>query len=225
MLNECVLTETLADLGYERVKPLVYKICGRGGILEHFLKLTVWGPEREFLAVDFSFRERHAQDFGIECVRLYGGDIYGALQYDQEVGCSMSFSLGRWVGWKPRGSLRLTTTSMDTISTVIESSLQERVVPIIRELNDQAQLLSVLVRDSEPFRWAYVNGAIRAAQIVFLASDKMVHWQDIELLLAPFKRQIWANLGKGKDPDSFVNDVRVHYHMTRDPDRGTDAHR
>jgi hypothetical protein len=211
MLHEGALAEALAGLGYKCVQPFVYKAFSAGGLIQHYLYFTVWGTGNEFLSGDFGFRECQAQNFGIECVRLYGGAVYGALQYDPEVDCSMTYSLGKLAAWGPRSSFNLAETPIETIVARVTSSVQKWVVPLIRELDDESKLLSVLVHDSEPCRWVYINGAIRAAQIIFLASRQMIAWDKIELSLAPFKKEIWANLGKGKNPDGFLSDVRAHF--------------
>jgi hypothetical protein len=95
------------------------------------------------------------------------------------------------------------------------SSLAERVgddvrqflLPVISGVTDQRTLFSLLLQDAEPCPWYRVNGAIRVAQVAYLASRLGIDAAQIIEVLQPLTLQVKAGLAGDKTPASYIEAV------------------
>ena len=203
MLNEDLITDSLADVGYRRIKQRVYKACWSTPDIDHFLYICLWGTPKEFLSADFGVRNEGAEAFSIKSLVAYGSDLYRLLRHDAHTDCSMRFSLGKLGAWGSRWSLYLPEMSMAALSEKIKADVQERLIPVIRGVTSLDRLLSLLLDDAEPCPWVRINGAIRAAQIAYVARRLDKGPAEIRAMLKPHERQIVANLGRGAEDSAL----------------------
>lgn len=207
MVKEQSISGAMEDLKYVRVKRLVYRASWSTAEVEHFLYFQNWGNLKEFLAADFGFRNVGAENFGIECVRTYGGELYRILEHDPHTDCTMRFCLGKLTEWGPRSSLRIQEMPMTSLAEKIGLDVRERLVPIIHNVTSAGTLLSLLVEDVEPCPWYRVNGAIRAAQIVYLARRLGIGVDEIAEMLRPYEKILATSLPNGVKPGSYVDAI------------------
>ena len=217
MFKESLITDALANLKYVRLKHLTYRASWSTSDVEHFLYFSRWGTPKNFLTAYFGLRNAGAEEFGIECIRAYGGDLYRILKHDARVDCTMTFSLGNLAGWSPRWSLYIPKIpthngvipeiSMASLGEKIRIDVRECLFPIIHDVTSLDRLLSLLLKDVEPCRWFRVNGAIRAAQIAYLARRLGLGTAEITSMLKPFEKELRASLVRGPNPASYINDV------------------
>lgn len=207
MLNEDALTGALSGLEYRRIKRRVYRATWSPPDVGHFLYVSLYGRPKEFLTVDFGIRNDGAQAFGVECVRAYGGPLYQLLRHDERVDCFMRFSLARLADWGSRTSLYLPGMSEALLLEKITTDIRGRLFPLIRGVVSTARLLTFLLKDAEPCRWMYVNAAMRAGQVAYLARMLGMQRGDTEAMLRPLEQEMKACLARGMDPASYVTSV------------------
>ena len=203
--------DALKQHGYTRVKPSVYQWeLGKPSTIEHFLFTSIWGGPDRYLNLDFGIRYRPAEDFAIDCIRKFGGPTYGTLRDDPNSDCKMRFPLGKLADWGARWSLSQRSLSSEQVRDRLCADVGKYLVPIVLRVSNLPAFLEVLERNDEDTSWVHVNGAIRAAQIIYLSSGIGTSQWDILDRLRPFKGRIGANLQKHEDTDRFLDDV-IHY--------------
>jgi len=208
MLKEKAITLGLKELGYIRCKRFIYKAGWSVPDVEHYLYFSMYGSPREFLAGDFGLRNEAAQSFGIKCVRAYGGAIYQFGAQDEPIQCYMRFPLGKIAGWNPRWSLTLSTQPESALVNLIKGAVRDELFPVIRDVTNLGQLLSLLERDEEPVRWVHVNGAMRVAQIAYLARVLGMGTVEIRSMLRHRENEVFAHLkGATMDCTSYIERV------------------
>jgi hypothetical protein len=208
VLTEKSIAAGLREIGYARAKPLVYKATWSAPEVEHFLFFTLYGTPKEFLAGDFGVRNCNAQAFGVRCAQAYGGEAYRLVGQEEGQRCYMRFPLGKLAGWKPRWSLTVSTAPEEASIETIKGAIRDKLFPLIRDVTSVDRLMSLLAVDDEPVRWLHVNGAMRAAQIAYLARELGVATADIRSMLRPREIEVSAHLAGGKlDPASYIDRV------------------
>lgn len=210
MLKESVITNAVAELKYERIKRFTYRAIWSTSDVEHLLFFSLWGTPKNFLAADFGVRNKSAEAFGTECVHAFGGPIYQLMKNDEETDCFMKFSLGKLARWEPRSSLKVREVSGTELTDKIKTDVHYRLVPLISRITSLDDLLSLLLKDAEPFSWMYVNSAIRVAQIVYLSRVLGMDLGEIRVSLRPFGRELVSSIPKGADPASYIDRVLEH---------------
>jgi hypothetical protein len=207
MLEETRIETTLKELGYRRLKRFFYRGGWSNSDVEHFLYLSVYGKPKDFLTADFGLRNEPAQTFAFNSLRTYGGDIYQLKAQDLDRHWSMRFSLGHLAKWRPRVSLHIPAASAAALAEKIKADIQVYLFPIIRGIIDTNGLLHFLLSDVDSYSWAYSNGALRAAMIVYLAAQDGMNSTQIRAMLAPYSKQISFGLVKASDPALFLDRV------------------
>jgi hypothetical protein len=91
----------------------------------------------------------------------------------------------------------------------VGEDIEQRLLPLIRNVTRLDRFCSVLLSDAEPFRWPYSNGAMRAAMIVHLAQRLGMRPREIHARLEPYFKRIAYELRGAPDPDpgSYVDRV------------------
>jgi hypothetical protein len=97
----------------------------------------------------------------------------------------------------------------------IKSDIRDLLFPVVRSVLSAADFFSFLIRDDESSRWLKVNGAVRAAKIVYLGRQLGIQTAELEAMLQPYLKEIGANIGVGTvgdcvSPTVFLNEV-LHY--------------
>ncbi|SRR5258708_6099940 len=208
MLREKTITLGLKELGYVRCGRFVYKAGWSTSEVEHYLYFSTYGTPKEFLTGDFGVRNEAAQLFGVKCIQAYGGAIYHLLEGDEPTHCYMRFPLGKIAGWNPRWSLAISTQPEDALVNVVKEAVREKLLPEIRDVTNLGRLLSLLVRDEEPVRWVHVNGAMRAAQIAYLARVLGIGTAEIRSMLRRRENELFAHLkGATLDCASYIERI------------------
>ena len=194
MLKEKRITLGLEELGYVRCGRFIYKAAWSTPDAEHYLYFSMYGAPREFLSGDFAIRNEAAQSFGVRCVRTYGGALYQLVEEDEPTRCYMRFPLGKVAGWNPRWSLTLSTLPEADLVKLIKGAVRDQLLPVIHDVTNLGRLLSLLERDEEPVRWVHVNGAMRAAQIAFLARALGMGTVEIRSMLRRRENELFTHL-------------------------------
>ncbi len=210
MLKEGLITAALAEVGYAKAKRLTYQASWSTTEVEHFLYLSTYGNPKEYLTVDFGLRNPLAEEFAIECISLFGGEIFRTLQYDRRNDCFMRFSLGKAAAWRPRWSLTLLQMSPASVASKIKTDVSELLLPLVRSVTTAKALLSLLLEDVEPYPWVRINSALRAAQIACLARLAGIESDQIRTLLRSFFDKIAADVGSGADANLYVEAIVRH---------------
>jgi hypothetical protein len=209
MLGEQSLTAALANIGYRRLQPDVYRADWSTEV-EHFIYLDLYGTPKEFLAVDFGMRSTESERFALQSFQKYGPSFAQRLWQDERIDCYMRFPLGLLVGdWGMRWSLTISAMSGQSLAAKVRRDIEHKLFPIIRKVTDLEQLASFLLQDVDPWIWARSNGALRAAIIIDLMRRAGKRPVEIRAPLEPHFRQIGFNTREAPDPrpESFVERV------------------
>jgi hypothetical protein len=219
MFDQTSIDEVLAALGYRPRKRLVYQAEWGKSDVEHFINLSLYGAAKAFLTADFGLRNPYAEIFSINCIRAYGGDLFKIFRPNGRIGtdCTMSFSFGRLTSKIQRWSLYLPDLSTLALAESLRSCIQDRLLPVVRDVTTLNKFLSILIADAEPCPWISTNGAIRTAQIVAVAGQIGVEMGQIPTLLKPRERYIFRDLseisGKKVDIGWYVDKVISEWRM------------
>jgi len=210
MFDEKSLTPGLSDPGYVRLKRLTYKASWSSTDVEHFLFASLFGGGNYFLC-DFGIRNPGAQQFGVECLKLFGGPLFHDIRFDPRYGCSR-FPLGKLAGWS-RWSLTISALSEAAFADKVKGDIEHLLFPVIRSILSPADLFSLLIKDVEPCRW--INGATRAAQVVYLGRRLGVATSELRSMLQPYLTLIGGSIARGgtgkmQSPSAFLEKVLHH---------------
>jgi hypothetical protein len=118
--------------------------------------------------------------------------------------------LGRLAGsWGLRSSLTISAMPGPALARKVRNDIEQKLFPLIRDVTSLDRFLSVLLTDTEPFRWLYSNAAMRAAMIVHLAQRLGVDSREIRASLEPhFKAIAYALLdAPDPNPDSYIESL------------------
>lgn len=214
MFDEKSIIPGLSELGYVRLKRLTYKASWSSTDVEHFLFASLYGGGNYFLC-DFGIRNPGAEQFGFECLRLFGGPDNRDLRFDPRYDCSNRFPLGKWAGWSIGWSLRISAFSEAAFAAKVKDDIEHLLLPVVRSILSPADLLSVLIKNVEPCSWVTVGGPIRAAKVVYLGRRLGVPTGELRSMLQPYLTQIGGALGRGgtgkmQSPSAFLEKVLQH---------------
>jgi hypothetical protein len=196
-----LLSAAMREVGYRRIESFIYCAEWSTVDVEHFVFFSMYGSPTDYLAADFGVRNQEAQNFALEEVRIYGGDIYQLMDANRNSRCPMRFSLGHVASWGIRSSLRISTISDQVLIAKLRDDIESRLLPIIRTITSADRLLSFLVDDAESHPWVRCNGAIRASIIIYLAVRQGISEAKLQSVLKPFYERIAASLLNASDPN------------------------
>jgi hypothetical protein len=201
-LNETSISDVLKGLGYMRAKRDVYRASWSTDHVEHFLYFSMYGTPLEFLSVDFGLRSPGADAFGFESILAHGRKLYRSVEhqmraeYDERTDCRMRFSLGNLADWGPQWSLYLPEMSDAELAKTLFSAVGDRLLPIVRGVTTTEAHLAFLLSNREYCRWLRTNGAMRAAQALFLAKKIGMDLREIGDLILMVENEIRPSLEK-----------------------------
>ena len=177
---EAIVTPVLFKDGYELVGPLVYKARWGSPDVEHLVFFEAGGKTEGLFSGAFGIRNREAEAFSIDAIRRYGGP---PLKYNQHTSCTMRFSFH--LIHPPFFALYTARLPDSEISTPIQHVVSQHIRPAMSKVTTMGQFMSLLIENERPCLWAVTNGAIRAAQIVVLASKSGLCPDRIRAMLEP----------------------------------------
>jgi hypothetical protein len=210
MLKERTITSIVGEQEYARLKRFSYKANWSTPDVEHFLFFSTYGNPRAFLTADFGVRNVDAQNFSVKSIQAYGGGAYHLVARDESNQCYMRFPLGKLAGWAPRWSLTFSKMSDGDLAELLTWAIREMLFPVIRDVTNLDRFISLLMCDEEPVRWVHVNGAMRMAQIAYLARRLGMGAIEIRSMLERRANKIRAHLGRGAlDPAAYIDQVIV----------------
>jgi hypothetical protein len=215
MFDEKPITLGLAELGYRRLKKRTYKASWSSPDVEHFLFSSLHAGRRRF-SCDFGIRNPPAEQFALECVKLYGGPAFQSIRFEPRDGCSMRFSLGGLARWGSLWSLDISDMSEATLADKVTGVVRDLLFPVVRSILAPADLFSLLVKDAEPCPWLGVSGALRAAMIVYLGRGLGIQTGELESLLQPYLREIIGGVQRGVAPAYFLAEILRHGRLSED---------
>jgi hypothetical protein len=215
MFDEKPITLGLAELGYRRLKKRTYKASWSSPDVEHFLFSSLHAGRRYF-SCDFGIRNPPAEQFALECVKLYGGPAFQSIRFEPRDGCSMRFSLGGLARWGTLWSLDISDMSEATLADKVTGVVRDLLFPVVRSILAPADLFSLLVKDAEPCPWLGVSGALRAAMIVHLGRGLGIQTGELESLLQPYLREIIGGVQRGVTPAHFLAEILRHGRLSED---------
>jgi hypothetical protein len=98
--------------------------------------------------------------------------------------------------------------SENPLVETIKRAVYEKLFPVIRDVTRPDRLMSLLMMDEEPVRWLHVNGAMRAAQIAYLARMLGIGTAEIRSMLHQRENEISVHLvGAKLDPTSYIDRI------------------
>jgi hypothetical protein len=214
MLKENIINATVREFEYARVNGYSYRAMWSTPEVEHFLFFSTYGTPEAFLTADFGIKNSDAQTFGAKCVQVYGGKAYEHIGEDEKRQCYMRFPLGKLAGWDGRWSLNVSKMSNDELAMEMREAIGEKLFPIISDIVSRDQLFTLLLSDEEPVRWFHVNGAMRIAQIAYLATELHMGRIEIRSMLEPRVNELFIHLkGASLEPklyiDRIIDDART----------------
>lgn len=181
---EAAVALVLAHEGYDRIENLAFKARWGTEDVEHFIYFEEGGKTKGLFSGLFGIRNPYVEAFAVKAIRRYSGEFhFQVLRYDERTTCTMRFPFHQFA--PPLWSLNITLQSDREIGAAVRSIVVEHVRPAVGGVVSADGLLAVLVGDERPFSWAYTSGAIRAAQIVALASKSGFCSKRIRRLLEP----------------------------------------
>jgi len=216
-----LLDQSLAPLGYSRIetsliewgdihRPSVFKAEWGSPDVEHFLYLGTDIKHHKYFAGKFGLRSSTAETYSIAALLKYGHPNFRlwTSQLDREIGCTISFDLGRF-DWALKQYARIAVAfGKDELAEHITALVRDRLKPVVQDVTDLAGHLQLLVSDIEPHVWFATNPIIRAAQIVAIGCHLALSRPTIQDMLSPHHRLISTYLVEPKfksSVDVFVD--------------------
>lgn len=216
-----LLDQSLAPLGYSRIetrliewgdihRPSVFKAEWGSPDVEHFLYLGTDIKRHKYLAGKFGLRSSTAEAYSIATLLKYGHPNFRlwTSQLDREIGCSISFDLGRFDLSLKQYARIPATVGKDELAQHITALVRDRLKPVVQDVTDLAGHLQLLVSDIEPYVWFATNPIIRAAQIVAIGIHLALSRRTIQDMLSPHHRLISTYLVEPElksSVDTFVD--------------------
>jgi hypothetical protein len=181
---ETAVAPVMLQEGYEKVDGLTYKARWGTSDVEHFIYFEEGGKTTGLFSGLFGIKNSDAEAFSVDAIRRYSSEFhFKVLRYDQHTTCTMRFPFHQFT--PPLWSLHVSLQSDRDIGAAVRRIVVEHVHPAVSDVTSADELLSILVRDERPCSWVYTSGAIRAAQIVTLASRGGFCSKRIRQLLEP----------------------------------------
>ncbi len=214
MFDEKSLTPGLSELGYIRLKRLTYKASWSSTDVEHFLFASLFAGGNRFLC-DFGIRNPGAEQFALECLKLFGGPRLRDVRFNPRYDCSNRFPLGKWAGWSIGWTLTISAFSEAAFADKVKGDVERLLLPVVRSILSPADLFSILSKNVEPCSWVTAGPPLRAAQVVYLGRRLGVTTSELRSMLQPYLTQIGGSLGRGgtgewQSPSAFLENV-LHY--------------
>lgn len=204
------LEEAVAELGFRRKSKLLYTLqCDEPGV-EKYLEFRITGGAFPAILCDFGLGNAEALGFAVECLKAYGGAVYTNFQWpvpDYNVHCQ----IGRFCRWGILQSLDTGEMGLECAVETIVAALTNEILPRANTITDLPKLCSLFISDHDWMPWLTCNGAMRAAECVYLmrglGHTQAEILQSLEhYILRYIKRGIWRDA----DVRTFVGQIVEH---------------
>ncbi len=197
----------LAAIGYKRVKAGIYAFTVPSDYIP-FLAVQTHGASDRYLTADFAFFHRDAEGFALNELRKYGDLAFKSWRNDATQSV-IWFSVGEVAGWAPGRALWQRHLSDDNFAKLFARTIKNQIVPVVEQVASTDDLLRILLSNDAPYQWVKSNGAIRAAEIIFLTSRHGMSGAEIRLLLKPYLKEVEIGLGGRRELDAveFIDAV------------------
>jgi hypothetical protein len=208
MFDDISVKEAMLTIGYVQRSKCVYEASWGSEYVEHFVYFSE--DSRRYLVGKFGLRNPLAEEFCIDSFIKYGHpNVQLVRQYrDPRTACSMSFEFDR-IGGISRGPwprIYIPDAASSELAAFITKFIKQHIFPISKEIIDLQTFLAFLAADVEPTPWFASGPAIRAAQIIAIASQLGLGGDEIREFLRPHDRQITVSLFETRlDPRSCVD--------------------
>lgn len=193
-MNTKLLDEALESVGYRRIRKGLYRFDSGATECEHLLAVEVHGKSDHSLTAEFGLRNPDAEAFAIDALRRYGDPVFERWSAGA-TGCVTWFSVGELLGWHPGAALWQRQAMDQEFAAAFVAAVASGVVPIVKSVDSMTTFLRVLLSNTFPYQWVKSNGAVRAAQIIFLACRQGTPNAAITASLQPYLREIEIGLG------------------------------
>jgi len=201
------LDASLSAFGYKRKKAGVYAFEVAGDCA-HLLTVQLHGKADRYLTADFGFFNNDAEGFALNELRKYGDPVFKSWKHDPALSV-IRFSVGEVVGWGPGAALWQRQLSDDDFARLFAETIKGRIVPLAKQVASTDDLLRILLSNDPPYKWVKSNGAIRAAEIIFLASRQGMSGTEVRSLLEGYLKEVEIGLGTRRELDAakFIDAV------------------
>lgn len=202
-----LIVSTLEQLDYTSLGNLTFKASWNSAPIEHFIFFERYGSGRRFIQADFGIRYLPAQDFAYKYLMETRPTLY-QVGVQQKHPCYISFSLGALDNWSLRWSLDVLEMSESEIRSRIIHTINEKLLPRIRLINNPEDMLSVLIEDSQFVPWDRTGPTIRILQIAFIARESGRPLSEVQTLVESLSSLHSFRLrGQRLDPGQFAAEV------------------
>jgi hypothetical protein len=207
-MNMRFFDSQLARLGYSRRKSGIYVFDASSPHCNHLLFVEVHGKADRYITADFCLLNADAERFALDALRKHGDPVFRTWANDASRGL-LVFSVGEYAGWSPGAALWQRQSSEEEFAERFAQVIDERIVPITRQIESLGDLLCALLSNTSLYKWIKSNGAIRAAEIAFLASRLGMPDHEIRSRLQPYLKEIEIGLGArcAINASNYVNEV------------------
>lgn len=195
-------------MSYRRLKKGFYRFYDGFADCEHLLNVEIRGNSDYSLTAEFGLHNEDATGFAIETLTRYGDSRFTNWS-SRASGCLIWFSIGELLGWYPGAALWQHQSSDQEFAASFVFAVESQIVPIVKKIDSVSALLQLLLSNEPPYRWVKSNGAVRAAQIIFLARQQGQSSEALIASLQPFLVEIKIGLGRrcNLSPADFVESV------------------
>ena len=207
MFKEKYVTECMQELGYRRVEKLVYQQIRHDSQVEHYVNFSLLGSPKQYLAVVYDFSDVQANAFALKEIRALGGQIYQSEIFNGFTSISPVYPLGRLAEWGRRDSIFLPNITISELQQKITSSIRNKLLPLANTIQTSEELCALLLSDSEPMRWYFCNGAIRAAQVVHLCHRLRKPDSYVLKSLLYYSKQIASQLSREVNVNVYIDQL------------------
>jgi hypothetical protein len=190
--------DVLLFFGYQRVRKFIYKATWSSPDVEHFLYLDKVHGRKMMFTARYGIRNPRSDAFAVHCIRKYGNELLRTmLRYDAEVNCMMNFEFWIFSGEVTPWMIDLENSTL--AAETLQCAIKEHLIPLIGNVTTLKSLRDFLLQDIRKVGWTYVNGALRAAQVVSVSRQVGIERAKIVNSLQPYLKPIEHGLGKGAE--------------------------
>jgi hypothetical protein len=209
------LTALLKDRRFERVKPNLFLLRLNVG-MTLFVDLNIFGNPKNNVGCDVGLKNDLSFSFAIDALKLHGGEVYRQSTWKPDA-FNTRCQVGRVCEWRPRMSLRISDYGRSGLLTKLGEDLELHILPNVTRYNDSARYLTLLGEDNRLFPWDTCNGAMRAAELIFLGRESGKTQSELSYILSNYEDNIRSGLGRDTRDSDFIGAVSSLYdvHATR----------
>jgi hypothetical protein len=214
-MNRVLITQKLASIGGHKLTDDVFELPSECAEIRWLLFLTVRTGAETRISADIGVRCDASHQFSVAMLKKYGDASFEKWRVNNLSSC-IRFSLGDWAKWQPGASLWQQNKTDDQFALEFTQAIGQFILPTVARVNSLAAYLQYLLTDEEPCEWVKTNGALRAAECIFLAAHCNKK-ESIDKMLIPFESEIGIGLGAKPKVNAveFVKSTMLAASLTR----------